>query len=98
MIIGWSDAPRAEPVAPPVILLTAERHDLAPVLRMRERVQRLQPLIDQHAQGEQCGAPDPMLAVDEHLLAPADMLANERDAAFQLLVACGSHVRSCQAQ
>lgn len=45
--------------------------------------QRLPPLIDQHAQGQKRGAADPVLAMDQHLVAALDMAASEAHAPLE---------------
>ena len=65
---------------------------------MRQRVERVPPLVDQHAKREQRRAADAVLAVDEHLLASARSFANEGDAALEMLEARRLQIRRGQMQ
>ena len=91
MIVGHRLAARAKPIRPALILRVARRHCLANVLCMGKCVERLPPLLDEHAQRQQRRAADAMLAVDQDLVAARDMSAREADPALE-------HVRACRLQ
>src|SRR5690348_9829281 len=85
MVVRRRLAARREPIGPAAVLRMARGHDLAPVLCVRERVERFPTLIDEHAQRQQRRAPNPVLAVDQHLVAAADMATREGNATIELV-------------
>src|SRR5205085_11821753 len=85
VIIRRSYPPPLQPADPTVILRPARRYDLSAVFRVLEGVEWLQALVDENAQGEQRRASNPVPAMDQHLITPADPIHDEGNAVIKVI-------------
>ena len=93
----WMSVPR-QPRGPSVVLCPTEGQYASPALGMLKRLKRKHTSIDEHAKGEERGAADPMLAMDQDFPPLAKASADESDPSVQALDPQRVHVRRWKMQ
>src|SRR4051812_25826308 len=87
-----------QPSRPALELHRGRRHEAAPALHQLECVEWRQTPSHDHAQRENRGTPDAMLAVDQYTGPMVELLAAEADAALEVMLVHPAHVLRRQMQ